>query len=628
MPLDQLPPEILVSIAKDFGLGKTDIFRLLLTCRYLCQNLRHLLFQQLSYGSLLESEDDTLLPLLSLHGFQFRKQSPRPVDSAQHSNSSLLTSIQKGWIGQADLETVKELKLFSNIEALHNEETSVVSFLELLSNNSAKVTRISLYLLRGSGAPNIDSRSQTYIERIFQLLQALSKTKIHLELITDTFQCLELLTESPNLVLQTLFIDASLSNREEIEKWQEGVKQFTTLTHLAYKGMSPWAVASDAQVNDHHLCDDFPNLKIIRLICSPNFTALPRSLHEIHIDIGERDQIIHHCFPLITRLPHLRVLYALNRQNTLPRYHGNPMQTARLPGTAFTSLKTIHAEMPRPDEKLMFFPPGVLETIANCNPTLENIFLPFLSEYDATKLISSDCTRTLRSLEIQSSICRTITRETSFGVSHLIELLEGPGVPNLETLKWSIGGKPEMAVTVDLIAALYPDQKQAAGRIRRHNLRVLTVESRLPKPQSPYVFSGIISWEELMTHRKTLREACVLEPTPDQFGGGVDLSLKDLIKPVSLTVDGMNEHETELSLEFAYESPSSVVVHHHGLSERERAYLRKWRAAGGSIGVTIDGPDEGLIYDFRKSVFEELYFFDLGKMREFARGITTKTTTI
>ncbi|KAK6353290.1 hypothetical protein TWF696_005264 [Orbilia brochopaga] len=622
MSLDQLPPEILVSIVSDFDIGKADVFRLTLTCRTLYQNLRHFLFQQLSYGSLVQSEDDALLPLLSLHRFHFRKRSSKPIEATRDLDRSLLTSIRSGWIGEADLETVRELQLFSNIEALHDEETSVVRFLELIHEHATNVTCIRLYLLRGSSAPNISPQSQEYIEQIFQLLQALSKTKVQFELVTDTFQCLELLSKSPTLTLKTLFIDASLSNREEIEEWQERLKQFTTLTNLAYKSMSPWAVASDAQVNDHHLCDDFPNLKIIRLICSPNFTALPRSIHEIHIDIGERDQIIHHCFPLITTLPHLRVLYALNRQNTLPRYHGNPMQTARLPGTSFTSLKTIHAEMPRPDEKLMFFPPGVLETITNCNPTLENIFLPFLSEYDATKLMTSECTRTLRSLEIQSSICRTITRETSFGVSHIIQLLKGPGVPNLEVVKWSIGGKPEMAVTVELIAALFPKQQQVAMGGRRHNLRVLTVESRLPKPQSPYVFSGILNWEELLQHRKALVEACVKEPTAVESGRNEGPALKTLIKPVRLAVNGIKEHETEPDLEFPYESPTSVVVQHHGLSERERAYLRKWRAAGGSIGVTVDGPNEGLIYDFRKSVFEELYFFDLTRMRDFAQGIT------
>ncbi|KAJ6264226.1 hypothetical protein Dda_0369 [Drechslerella dactyloides] len=627
MSLDQLPAEILVSIVSDFGLVKADVFRLILTCRVLYQNLRRFLFQQLAYGSLRASEDDTLLPLLDLHGFRSRKQSSKSPGAAHNQDRLLLSLIRDGWIGKDEFAEIRVLRLYSNIEPLNNEETSIVRFLDLLQGRATNITHISLYLLRGSTAPNIGPRSRQHIDRIFELLQALPKSNVQFELVTDIFQCLDLLTASPNLTLHTLFIDASLSNREEIEQWQDGLKQFTTLTHLAYKSMSPWAVASDDQVDDHHLCDDFPNLKIIRLICSPNFTALPRSIHEIHIDIGERDQIIHHCFPLITTLPHLRVLYALNRQNTLPRYHGNPMQTARLPGTTFTSLKTVHAEMPRPDEKLMFFPPGVLETIANCNPTLENIFLPFLSEYDASQLMFSDCTRTLRSLEIQSSICRTITRETSFGVKHLVKLLEGPGVPNLETVKWSIGGKPEMAVTTELIAALYPTQPPTGRSGRRHNLRVLAVESRLPKPQSPYVYSGILNWEELLQHRTALLEACVNEAAADTpFRGNKNMvpPLRDLIKPVSLTVDGTAEHEAAHDLEFPYESRTSVIVHHRGLSEGERAYLQRWRRSGGSIGVTVDGPDEGLVYDFRKSVFEELYFFDLPYMKRFAQGITLR----
>lgn len=439
---------------------------------------------------------------------------------------------------------------------------------------------------------------------VFELLGQLPAPVIRLKLVTDTFQSLEALSKIPNLALDTLFIDATTSNREEIEQWQEGIKQFTELTSLSYKGMSPWATGYD-EIGIIGLCDDFPSLKVLRMICSPNFTSLPRSVHEVHIDIGERDQIVHHCFPLITTLPNLRVLWALNRQNTLPRYHGNPMQTVRLPGTEFTTLRVLHAEMPRPDEKLMFFPPGVLETIANCNPHLEEIFLPFLSSADALHLATTDCTKTLRSLEIQSSICRTITRESSFDVSHLANLFSGPGLPNLELMRWSCGGKREMAINEDLVEAMFP---KAPSTVRRHNLQIVALESRLPKPQSPYVYSGLLNWEELVNHRKGLKMACVDDTSKEA-------DLDRFIKPVFFTVDGVAEEEVSADLEFPYERPSTMVVKHQNLTPRETRYLRDWRSSGGSLGIIFDGPNSGTVQDFRKSVWEELYFVDLERMR-------------
>ncbi|KAF3941306.1 hypothetical protein ABW19_dt0201786 [Dactylella cylindrospora] len=613
MPLDRLPAEIIVSIVRDYNIiGKPDLLHLILTCRNLYQLLKQFLFSDLSYGYLKDSEEDELLPILELHGFDnLPKQSVRAA-LKWDPDRSLLFAVQSGWIEQADLKKVRELRLYSDIESLHDDENSILKFLELLQVGYLEnVTDVKLYLLRGSGTRNISSQSSKQIEDIFRLLQLIPARRVRLHLVTDTFQCLQLVSESPTLTLDTLFIDATLSNREEIEIWQDGLKQFTGLTHLAYKGMSPWA-ASAAEIGIHGLCDDFPNLKIIRLICSPNFSALPRSLEEVHIDIGERDQIIHHCFPLITTLPNLKVLYALNRQNTLPRYHGNPMQTTRLPGTAFSTLRRLHAEMPRPDEKLMFFPPGVLETITNCNPNLEHIFLPFLSAYDANNLATSDCTRTLKSIEIQSSICRTITRESSFDVSNLINLFSGPGVPNLEVLKWSCGGKQEMAVSRDLIEVMFPRESQP---FRRHNLQLIAVESRLPKPQSPYVFAGILNWAELMDHRQSLRKACVGRGE----GEGEDEDLEELVKSVTLTADGVDEDAVEEDLEFPYEHPLRIMVRHHQLTGRESEYLRKWRRSGGSLGMSLDRVNDALVLDFRKSVWEELYFFDLGRMESFLK---------
>ncbi|EPS37393.1 hypothetical protein H072_8892 [Dactylellina haptotyla CBS 200.50] len=598
MPLDQLPPEILLSLANECGIQKADILHLILTCRNLYQNLRQFLFCELSYGYLARAEMDSLLSILDLHGFGFRERTEEsPADPTP--DQLLITAIQNGWITKTNFSKVKELRLYSDIESLQNSG-SIIDFLELIRNDLESISRIS------SGTPNIGAESEELITGLFNILRSISTTAVQLHLVTDLFQCLDLVSRSPPLVLDTLFIDASLSNREEIETWQEGIKQFSSLTRLAYKGMSPWAVASNQEIADHCLCDDFPNLKFIHLICSPNFRALPRSINEIYIDIGEKDQIIHHCFPLITTIPNLQVLYALNRQNILPRYHGNPLQTPRLPGTATSILKRIHAEMPRPDEKLMFFPPGVLETITNCNPNLENIFLPFLSAYDINQLATSDCTRTLRTLEIQSSVCRTITRESSFDVSHLVHLFSGPGVPNLEILRWAIGGRREMAVTKELILALYPTGVGERIR-RRHNLQLMAVESRLPVPESPYVMAGILHWGELLEHRKALLAACY----ESRDSGG---SAEGFIKPVRLTVDSIDQDEAESDLEFPYVSPKSVVVEHHLLSGREKGYLRNWRKSGGAVGVTVSGENEGLVYDFRKSVFEELYFFNLKEM--------------
>ncbi|KAF3930789.1 hypothetical protein ABW20_dc0105452 [Dactylellina cionopaga] len=280
-------------------------------------------------------------------------------------------------------------------------------------------------------------------------------------------------------------------------------------------------------------------------------------------------------------------------------------------------MKRLHAEMPRPDEKLMFFPPGVLETITNSNPDLEDIFLPFLSVQDITQLASSYCTRTLRSLEIQSSICRTITRDTSFDVSNLVQLFTSTGLPNLEVLRWAIGGRLEMAVGRELISALYPADPQVA---RRHNLQLLAVESRLPTPQSPYVMAGILNWEELLHHRVALLKACYGGVEGSEGTNTQGNSLSELIKSVRLTVDGVDQSKVELDMEFSYMNPRAVKINHLELSDREAEYLKKWRKSGGSIGITVDGPNEGLIYDFRKSVFEELYFFDLRRMRAFAIG--------
>ncbi|KAK6521987.1 hypothetical protein TWF281_002559 [Arthrobotrys megalospora] len=612
MPFDQLPPEILLCIVRDHGLEKADTFHLILTSKYLHQNLRPLLFRQLSYGFLYRSHRNDRLSRLDLHGFGF---TDRMVDTAYATDPdhSLLRSLQNGWIRRDDLEHVRELRLYSDVDYL-SSKMSIIKLLEQVEGKLRGLASVSLYLLRGPYMPAIFEDSQERIEHIFHLLESLTTSKIRFELVTDALQCLELTSRSPVLVLDSLFVDATFSHRDLVEKWQEDIKQFTSLTHLAYKRMSPWAVTNSQDIDEHHLCDDFPNLRTIRLICSPDFKALPRSIREIYIDIGETDQITHHCFPLITTLPHLEVLFALNRQTTLPRYHGNPMQTPRLPGTATKRLKMIHAEMPRCDEKLMFFPPGVIETIASCNPNLENIFLPFLSAYDITKLMNCECTKTLRTLEIQSSICRTIMRESSFDVSHLIQLFAGPGLPSLEVLKWSVGGKPEMAVNQELVSALFPKD----GGRRCHNLQLLAVESRLPAPQSLYVLSGMVNVEELLEHRKTLLRACYRE---SHHG----TTLKTVIKPVRLIFEGTDQDEVDPKIEFAYESPMNVVVDHTMLSTREREYLRQWRKAGGSIGVTEDGENEGLVFDFRKSVFEELYFFDLERMKTLS---TEKTETV
>ncbi|KAF3311090.1 hypothetical protein TWF173_008697 [Orbilia oligospora] len=603
MPFDQLPLEILLCIVRDHGLTKADIFRLILTSEYLHQTLRPLLFRQLSYGYLHRSHRNDSLLRLGLHGFGFPDRSI-DTDYDSDPNHSLLGSLKNGWIQSSDLEHVRELCLYSDIDYL-GTNTSIIKLLEQLGGKLKGLASVSLYLLRGPHMPTIFEDTQERIDHIFQLLEDLTTRKVRFELVTDAIQCLELTSKSEILVLDTLYIDATFSHRHLIEKWQEDIKQFTNLTHLAYKRMSPWAATNSQDIGEHHLCDDFPNLRVIRLICSPDFKALPRSVREVYIDIGETDQITHNCFPLITTLPHLEVLFALNRQNTLPRYHGNPLQTPRLPGTATKSLRKIHAEMPRCDEKLMFFPPGVIETIASCNPRLENVFLPFLSAYDISKLMNCECTNTLRTLEIQSSICRTIMRESSFDVSHLVKLFTGPGLPNLEVLKWAIGGKPEMAVDQELISALFP--RDAKGR-RRHNLQLLAVESRLPPPQSLYVLSGIVNWKELLEHRQVLRRACYREPHNET-------SLKELIKPVRLVFEGIDQSEVDQGVEFPYECPRTVVIDHIGLSGREREYLRQWRKAGGSEGVTEEGENEGLVFDFRKSVFEELYFFDLRRMK-------------
>lgn len=199
-------------------------------------------------------------------------------------------------------------------------------------------------------------------------------------------------------------------------------------------------------------------------------------------------------------------------------------------------------------------------------------------------------------------------RESSFDVSHLVQLFAGPGLPNLEVLKWAIGGKPEMAVNQELVSALFP--KDIGGR-RRHNLQLLAVESRLPPPQSLYVLSGLVNWKELLEHRQILLRACYNEPHHET-------SLKELIKPVRLIFEGIDQSEVDPEIEFPYECPRTVVIDHTGLSEREREYLRRWRKSGGSIGVTEEGENEGLVFDFRKSVFEELYFFDLQRMKSLA----------
>ncbi|KAK6341823.1 hypothetical protein TWF730_001312 [Orbilia blumenaviensis] len=606
MSFDQLPPEILLCTVRDHGLTKADIFHLILTSKYLRQTLRPLLFRQLSYGYLHRSHRNDRLSRLDLHGFGLPDRMIASIDTDYDSdpNHLLLKSLQNGWIQQGDLEHVRELCLYSDIDYL-GTNTSIIKLLQQLQGKLNSLAFVSLYLLQGPDLPTIFEDSQERIDHIFQLLETLTTSKVRFELVTDVLHCLELTSKSRILVLDTLFVDATFSPRHLIEQWQEDIKQFTSLTHLAYKRMSPWAATSSQDIEDHHLCDDFPNLRTIRLICSPDFRALPRSVRELYIDIGETDQITHHCFPLITTLPHLEVLFALNRQNRLPRYHGNPLQTARLPGTATNSLRKIHAEMPRCDEKLMFFPPGVVETIAGCNPKLENIFLPFLSAYDISKLMHCECTKTLRTLEIQSSICRTIMRESSFEVSHLIQLFAGPGLPNLEILKWAIGGKPEMAVNQELITALFPDDP---GAQRRHNLQLLAVESRLPPPQSLFVLSGLVNWKELLEHRRILLRACYRQPRHGP-------TLKELIKPVRLILEGLDEEKVDPETEFPYECPKPVVVDHTRLSKKERGYLRQWRKSGGAIGVTEEGENEGLVFDFRKSVFEELYFFDLQRMK-------------
>ncbi|KAK6496472.1 hypothetical protein TWF481_002489 [Arthrobotrys musiformis] len=606
MPFDQLPPELLLCIVRDHDLEKADIFRLILTSKYLHQILRPLLFRRLSYGYLHRSHRNDRLSRIDLHGFGFPDRLA-DTDYDADPNDALLGSLENGWIGLEDLANVRELCLYSDIDYLGNN-TSIIKLLEQLEGKLTGLASVSLYILRGPHIPaGTLEDAQERIDHIFQLLEVLTTRKVRFELVTDAIQCLELTSKSEILILDALFIDATFSHRHLIEKWQEDIKQFTSLTHLAYKRMSPWAASGSHDIDEHHLCDDFPNLKTIRLICSPDFKALPRSVREVYIDIGETDQITHHCFPLITTLPNLEVLFALNRQNTLPRYHGNPLQTPRLPGTATSSLRRIHAEMPRCDEKLMFFPPGVIETIASCNPNLENVFLPFLSAYDISKLTKYECTKTLRTLEIQSSICRTIMRESSFDVSHLVQLFSGPGLPNLEVLKWAIGGKPEMAVSQELVSALFPRDSGSRSK-RRHNLQLLAVESRLPPPQSLHVLSGLVNWKELLEHRKTLVRACYRDLYHEAI-------LEKLIKPVRLIFEGIDEEQVDPEIEFPYECPRPVIIDHLQLSRRERNYLRQWRKSGGSVGVTEDGENEGLIFDFRKSVFEELYFFDLQQMK-------------
>ncbi|KAK6331021.1 hypothetical protein TWF718_003212 [Orbilia javanica] len=602
MPFDQLPPELLLCIARDHSLTKADIFHLILTSKYLHHTLRPLIFRRLSYGYLHQSHRNDGFLRFHLNGFG----SPGRLidtDCDSSTNHALLESLESGWIHTGDLEHVRELCLYSDIDYL-GTNTSIIKLLERLQGKLKSLSSVSLCLLRGPRMPTIFEDTQERIDLIFQLLEVLTTRRVRFELVTDAIECLELTSKSEILILDTLSIDATFSHRHMIEKWQDDIKQFTSLTHLAYKRMSPWAVTNDQDIDEHYLCDDFPNLKSIRMICSPDFRALPRSVREVYIEIGETDQVTHHCFPLITTLPHLEVLFALNRQNTLPRYHGNPLQTPRIPGTATKSLKMIHAEMPRCDEKLMFFPPGVIETIASCNPNLENVFLPFLSAYDISRLVNYECTNTLRTLEIQSSICRTVMRESSFDVSHLVQLFTSPGLPNLEILKWAIGGKPEMAVNEELVLALFP---KSTGRRRRHNLRILAVESRLPPPQSPHVLSGLVNWSELLEHRETLLRACYKEPRDGK-------SFRELIKPVRLVFEGIDQDDASPGIEFSYECPRTVVIDHVGLSGRERDYLRQWRKSGGSMGVTEDGENEGLIFDFRKSVFEELYFFDLQQM--------------